>query len=247
MTSNVTAIMTAMTDGERPWTRTALKSILQQSVPPDRVVVLVESKNDWIESDIQTIDSALRDQCAVEVHRIPLARLGAVRNAGVQRADTKWVAFLDGDDVWRPKRIENQLAAARLHPHATFVAADFVFIDAEGRQVGFANGSTPTPSSWLVDRETMLRYPFDPEAVVGEDHFWLQMTRPHCKRIRVPQILVEYRIRLSSISSLHHGATRQRRLRERMARASRFNVVRIPLLLATYTRYRFYSGRGYSL
>lgn len=247
MASNVTAIMTAMTDGERPWTQEALSSILTQTVLPDAVVLLVELGNSWIEADIEASAERRLARGLVQIHRIPLARLGAVRNAGVQRAHTRWVAYLDGDDVWRPGRLERQLESASRHPAASFVAADFVFIDAKSRPFAFANGSNPTPSSWLVDRELMLRYPFDPAAAIGEDYFWLKETRAISARVRVPEILVGYRIRGLSISSLHHGHTRQRRLREAMARASRFPFVRYPLLCASYVRYWMNRNSSYAV
>ena len=138
MASNVTAIMTAMTDGERPWTQEALSSILTQTVLPDAVVLLVELGNSWIEADIAASPERRLAERLVQIHRIPLARLGAVRNAGVERARTKWVAYLDGDDVWKPRRLERQIEASGRHPEASFVAADFVFIDAKSRPFAFA-------------------------------------------------------------------------------------------------------------
>ena len=99
MASNVSAIMTAMTDGERPWTQEALRSVLTQTVLPDAVILLVELGNAWIEADIAASPERVLAERLVQIHRIPMARLGAVRNAGVQRARTRWVAYLDGDDV----------------------------------------------------------------------------------------------------------------------------------------------------
>jgi glycosyltransferase involved in cell wall biosynthesis len=247
MASNVTAIMTAMTDGERPWTQEALNSILAQTLLPDAVVVLVELANTWIEAEIQALPHRALAERLVRVHRIPMARLGAVRNAGVQRAATKWVAYLDGDDVWRQARLERQLEAAARHPAASFIGGDFVFIDAKSRPFAFANGSNPTPSSWLVDRELMLRHPFDPELPMGEDYYWLKATRAESERVRVPEVLVGYRIRGLSLSSLHYGHSRQRRVREAMARASRFAFVRYPMLCASYARYWMNRGRGYAV
>lgn len=238
MASDVTAVMTAMTDGERPWTQEALNSILAQTLLPDAIVLLVELSNTWIEAEIAASPRRAIAERLVQVHRIPMARLGAVRNAGVQRARTKWVAYLDGDDVWKPRRLERQLEAAGRHPGASFIGADFVFIDARGRPFGYANGTNPTPSSWLVDRELMLRYPFDPELQMGEDYFWLKATRAESVRVRVPEILVGYRIRGLSLSSLHYGHSRQRRLREAVARASRFAFFRYPFVFASYLRYR---------
>ena len=236
-----------MTNDERPWTRAAIVSILAQTTPPEALVILVESGNDWIESELDLAAKETPRSCLIEVHRIPLARLGAVRNAGVQFARTKWVAFLDGDDIWMRNRLELQLAAAKRDSMAQFVAGDFVFINSGGYKFGFPNGSTPTPSSWLVECETMRTYPFDSRVSAGEDYLWLQATRGHVRRIRVPRVLVGYRIRLRSISSLHHGATRQRRIREAMARASQFALIRYALLLMTYMRYRMHLGRKYAL
>jgi glycosyltransferase involved in cell wall biosynthesis len=46
---------------------------------------------------------------------------GAARNLGVQAARCEWVAFLDGDDVWLPNRLERSLALARAHPDADVI------------------------------------------------------------------------------------------------------------------------------
>lgn len=247
MGSNVTAIMTAMTDAERPWTQEALNSILMQTTLPDAVVLLVELGNAWIEAEIQASPHRTLAERLVQVHRIPMARLGAVRNAGVQRARTKWVAYLDGDDVWRPNRLKKQLEAAGRAPEASFIGGDFVFIDSKSRPFAYANGSNPTPSSWLVDRQLMLRYPFDPELAMGEDYFWLKATRAESVRFRVPDVLVGYRIRGLSLSSLHYGHSRQRRVREAMARASRFALIRYPLLFGSYLRYWVNRGNNYDV
>jgi glycosyltransferase involved in cell wall biosynthesis len=245
--SDITAVMTAMTDGERPWTQEALSSILTQTVLPDIVVLLVEQNNSWIEADMADSPHRSIAERLVQIHRIPMARLGAVRNAGVQRARTKWVAYLDGDDIWRPQRLERQLEAARDHPQASFVGGDYIFIDPTGRPFAFSNGSYPTPSSWLVERELMERHPFDPNAAMGEDYFWLKETKPVCVRIRVPEILVGYRIRGLSISAQHYGYSRQRRVREAMARASRFPFIRYPLLAASYFRYSINREHTYAM
>lgn len=45
----------------------------------------------------------------------------AVRNLGVSAATGEWIAFLDGDDVWLPTRLERGVALAREHPQADMV------------------------------------------------------------------------------------------------------------------------------
>ena len=246
-TSDVSVVMTAMTDKERPWVMEALDSVLNQSVKPDAVIIHVELGNTWIEHDLQTSAHPAEVARLVQVHRIPMARLGAVRNIGTEKAKTTWVAFMDGDDVWEPNKLELQLEAARQHPDANFVGADLVFIDERGKRFGFANGTNPTPSSWMVRRELMRQYPFDPDNKQGEDYFWLIATRPVSKRVRVPEVLVRYRIRGNSISAIEDGRSRQRKLRELASRAVSYPVVRYPLLAATYVRYLLRRGTTYDV
>jgi glycosyltransferase involved in cell wall biosynthesis len=247
MASDVTAIMTAMTDAERPWVVEALRSILDQTVPPERTVVLVQETNTWIDEELAAAGLAGLVPEKVLVHRMPLARLGAVRNTGVQLAATRWVAFLDGDDFWLPHRLEVQLAAARAHPEVEFISGDLVFVNLHGERFAYTNGSNPSPVAWLVTRRLMLEYPFDGEAKLGEDYLWLKSTHGKHPRLRVPEVVMCYRIRGMSMSSTHFGYSAQRRRRELMSRLSRFPFVRYPILAATFVRYWTRRGTTYDV
>lgn len=48
---------------------------------------------------------------------------GASRNLGVAHARGHWVTFLDGDDVWSPEHLEQQLRAAEKQPEAGVVVS----------------------------------------------------------------------------------------------------------------------------
>jgi len=48
------------------------------------------------------------------------------RNSGVRRARGEFLAFLDGDDLWEPRKLSAQVAAARQHPSSGLVVADGV-------------------------------------------------------------------------------------------------------------------------
>ena len=244
--SGTTAIVTLMTDSERRWATEALDSVLNQTMLPESVLVLVETNNDWISVELDRLVNQKLRHKLIEVHRIPIARLGAVRNLGTQKATTPWVAFLDGDDVWKPKRLERQLQAASHHENVSFVAADFEFVDIESRPFAYSNGSYPTPSAWLVRGDVLLAAPFHPTAVEGEDYDWLRKTKNTVNRLRVPEVLVSYRIRPSSLSSVHK-MSRQRKLRERAANAARIGLIRYTLLSLTYLRYRMNLVEAYDI
>ena len=47
--------------------------------------------------------------------------MSASRNLGIRHAEGKYIAFLDADDVWLPKILEEQLAILEAHPAAALV------------------------------------------------------------------------------------------------------------------------------
>ena len=62
-------------------------------------------------------------------HDVPLG-LGRARNAGIEEAAGTWIAFLDDDDLWSPRKLRLQLDAAA---KAGFAYAGAVWVDTELR------------------------------------------------------------------------------------------------------------------
>lgn len=243
--ADVAVIITAMTDPEERWFGSALGSVLRKTMLPKQIIVLVCEGNTWAVREIEALSNKGLETELVHLHPIQMALLGSVRNTGVGLATTGWVTFLDGDDVWMPEKLERQMSITN-DKTVDFVGTDFVFITAEDKIFGYSNGSTPTPSSWMVRTKVMKRFPFDPKNKIGEDHIWLMETKPHVKRVRVPRVLVQYRIREGSISAAKANSL-LRLFREMAARLSRLSIGRILILGATYLRYRFYRHRQYDV
>ena len=101
--SRVTVVIPAY--NAAAFVREAIDSALAQTHPDTEVVVVDDSSTD----ETPAILAAYGDR--IRVHRQPNTGVGGARNTGVRLATGDWVAFLDADDVWAPRKIEAQLAA----------------------------------------------------------------------------------------------------------------------------------------
>jgi glycosyltransferase involved in cell wall biosynthesis len=59
----------------------------------------------------------------------------AARNSGVKAAQGRWVSFLDDDDLWGPRKLEEQLLALARRTGAVYAYCGAVELDAEGRVI----------------------------------------------------------------------------------------------------------------
>ena len=59
------------------------------------------------------------------------------RNRAVELASGEWIAFLDSDDMWKPEKLEKQLALAELNPDMVVCYTASSFIDDDGNPYGY--------------------------------------------------------------------------------------------------------------
>lgn len=86
----------------------AIQSALAQTVKDIEVIVIVDGRDDETRRALATIEDC---RLAVIVPDRQLGNANA-RNAGIGSARARYVAFLDDDDEWLPRKLELQLGTA---------------------------------------------------------------------------------------------------------------------------------------
>lgn len=110
-------------NGEAFVTR-AIKSLLSQTHKIENILVINDGSTDGTVDLIEEL--ALLNPSIRLISQENLG-LSAARNLGLSMAKSDFVAFLDADDAWLPRKIENQLMALNRQPDCIGVVSQFMY------------------------------------------------------------------------------------------------------------------------
>jgi glycosyltransferase involved in cell wall biosynthesis len=130
-----------------------------QYLPPAIESVFAQTLTDWeliVADDGSSEDTRayLRSVADPRVRVLWMAHSGrpsVMLNAALRVARGEYVAFLDSDDLWLPRKLELQIASLQRHPGRRWSCTAFALIDAAGRPLAAARASWPAPSGWVRD------------------------------------------------------------------------------------------------
>lgn len=100
----------------------AVASVLAQTTRADEVIVVDDGSTDETPSVLEGFGGAVR--CL----RRENSGVSAARNAGIEAARGEWLAFLDSDDLWRPRKLEVQLAYLSARPDIKLCQVEEIWI-----------------------------------------------------------------------------------------------------------------------
>lgn len=187
-----------------------------------------EGRGQQFDLDVVVVDDASTDHTPQVVSQYPEARSvrlpvnrgqSAARNAGIERSSGTYVAFLDDDDVWLPRKLSTQVAALEAHPEAGVAYSQFIITSGaepskQAKPSGHSGLLFPAPNapsgslfrrllfvnlcgipaSPLVRREALTRVGAFDESVPGVEDYdlWLRLAF-HVPFIFVPGAVAVYR------------------------------------------------------
>lgn len=178
----------------------AIESVLAQTLPAAEVLVINDGSTDNIEEVIARYGDAVR------LVSQPNGGLSNARNTGTRLARSRYVAYLDADDWWHPRKLEAQIAAIEREEGANASYTGLVFVNAATGEesstaplqverlqplLQWCNPGGPTGSSILVSKELMQRVgPFNERLPACEDwEMWFRLFRAGVKFAIAPEPL----------------------------------------------------------
>jgi glycosyltransferase involved in cell wall biosynthesis len=218
------SVLVAVHDGE-PFVRTALASVLGQTMPELELIVVDDASSDGTPEILGAID----DPRVRVLRNEGRAGLAAALNRGLDEARGTFVARLDADDVAMPRRLEGQLERIRSAPPAAVVGASVMDLDETGRVRRVHTMPTGAVSvRWaslfsspfyhptvLVERDVLERHAlrYDPGFEESEDYdLWSRLLEV-ADGDNVPEPLVLYRVHPEQASRRRRGLQRELQLK----------------------------------
>ena len=183
----------------------AMNSIATQTVKPLEVILVDDASDDNTLTQLKLLEKSYPNWIKVISLSVNLG-VASARNAGWEIATQPYIAFLDSDDAWHPRKIEIQYKYMKenlgvilsghnyiqideidLFKNKSHISIDedLVFYNVSRKQILFSNCfSTP---SVMLRSNIVQRFPEGKR--YGEDyHLWLELccTGMSCSRINIP-------------------------------------------------------------
>jgi glycosyltransferase involved in cell wall biosynthesis len=197
----------------------AIQSILNQSYINWELIVVDNYSND----NTKDIISAFNDNRILMVSTPRTGSVAASRNLGVLHSNGEWIAFLDSDDWWFPKKLEFVCKNIQKEPDLIYHDLQIVTIDetplnrkkTKGRELKepvyldlLLNGNGISLSSVVVRKEILLRVDGmdeSPKLFAVEDYdTWLRIAQITNKFRYINKVLGAYRLHDGNIGKINN-------------------------------------------
>lgn len=125
------------------WLEEALSSVAKQSEAPLEILLVDDGSTD------ETATLCKHAACDVSYLYQERQGVSAARNHGIRASHGDWIAFLDSDDLWEPRKLELQSAYVQAHPECKILQSEELWLK-NGRQI-FPKAHHRKHSGWIFE------------------------------------------------------------------------------------------------
>jgi glycosyltransferase involved in cell wall biosynthesis len=104
----------------------AIDSMFDQTFKPTRLILVDDCSTDGTHSQILSIASVKNEIPITVIRNTKNLGPGISRNLGWELAETTWIAFLDADDAWHPRKLEIQFKAIDTNPNLDLICTQTI-------------------------------------------------------------------------------------------------------------------------
>lgn len=194
----------------------ALQSVLDQTYANWEAIVIDNHSQDNTDEVFQSFaDPRIT---LLKIHNDGV--IAASRNMGIRAAKGEWIAFLDSDDIWYPKKLEIAITGIQENPSIDACSTDEMQVDevtGKKRLLRYGPytsdfykrllvaGNCVSPSATLVKRNFLnknnILFREDKEFVTAEDYdFWMLLAQAGAKFKFIHSVQGEYLIHTTNNS-----------------------------------------------
>lgn len=190
----------------------SIESVFAQTVSDWELIVIDDGSKDDTAAILTTL--AAKDKRIRFLKNEKNRGASFTRNRAVALAEGEWIAFLDSDDLWKPEKLEKQLALVQECPNMVVCYTASSFIDDAGRSYGYVmpaierlNYKTLLRKNLMSCSSVMIRASVMkgikmPDDKMHEDYFvWLTVLREYGVAYGINEPLLIYRMCAHSKSS----------------------------------------------
>lgn len=207
--SGLVSVVTASHDSAASIER-CVRSVRDQACAPLQHIVVDDGSND---RTLELLQELQREVPFLTVIRQANKGAGPARNAGIEAAQGRYVAFLDSDDVWLENKLARQVAFME-GQGAAFTYGDYAIVNSD---TGAPIGQVVTPvrveydqlltrcpigCSTVAYNQALIGKRYMPAIGRGQDWaLWLALTRDGVVARKYPGCDVVYHRRKGSLST----------------------------------------------
>jgi len=138
----------------------AIESVLEQTFTDFEIVCIDDGSTDRTRAVIEQFGERVR------IVEQPNSGQAAARNNGVRQSSGEFIALLDADDEWLPRRLELTVAALIADPDAALVYSDMIVVNEAGEEVRRSPIHPDTAHAPSMDEMLTRIWPIIPSTVL---------------------------------------------------------------------------------